>query len=95
MALVAHTLAGDDRVAKVLARSLELADISMAGIDDAALEIAGLAEGDVAVIAAVRRRLAAQMAERPDRRTRQAVSLVRRALEIGAWDWAGYEEGNQ
>jgi hypothetical protein len=82
----------DDRVDKVIARACELADEELLGIDDAARDIAALCDGDIAVIDAARRAVADRVARVPDRRNKQAASLIRRALEIGDWDWRGYEE---
>jgi len=84
----------DDRLAKVVARAYELADEELLGIDDAARDIASLCEGDVAVINGVRRIVGDRLAAEPDRRNKQAASLIRRALEIGRWDWEAYESSS-
>ena len=79
----------------MIARALELADEDLLGIDQAALDVAVLCEGDIAVIDAARRHVNELIAGSPDRRNKQAASLIRRALEIGHWDWAAYEERNR
>ncbi len=83
----------DERVQQVVTRAYELSDEDLEGIDDAAREIAGLCHGDIAVIDAARRAIHADVDRDPSRQHKQAASLVRRALEIGHWDWEAYESG--
>ena len=83
----------DERVQGVVALAYELADQDLEGIDDAARAIAELCHGDIAVIDAARRVIHADVERDPSRRHKQAASLVRRALEIGHWDWEAYESG--
>ena len=80
-----------ETVAKALAKAYELAELPLSGIDDAAHELATLCVGNVAVIEAVRRAVAADLETSPNRRNQQAASLIRRALEVGEWDWEAHE----
>ena len=81
----------NERVEQVLARAHQLADESLEGIDEAARELAELAGGDVAVVARIRQRAAEAVDAEPDRHNKQVLSLVRRAIEVGRWDWDAYE----
>ncbi len=81
----------EDRVARILARAHEMADEPLEGIDEAAKELAALAGGDVAVVARLRQVAADNVDAEPDRHNKQVLSLVRRAIEIGRWDWDAYE----
>lgn len=83
----------DERVRIVVTRAYELADEAIEGIDDAARELAELCHGDISVIDAVRRAIHADVEREPSRQHKQAASFVRRALEIGHWDWEAYESG--
>jgi hypothetical protein len=83
----------DARVAGLIERAYALAGQELEGIDDAARELARAADGDVEVAAAAIRRIRSAVAEGPegaaaaDRATKQVASLLRRALEIGEWNW--------
>jgi hypothetical protein len=81
----------DERVERILARAHQMADEPLEGIDEAAKELAALAGGDVAVVARLRQVAAANVDAEPDRHNKQVLSLVRRAIEIGRWDWDAYE----
>ena len=81
----------NERVERILARAHEMADEPLEGIDEAARELAELAGGDVAVVARIRQRAADAVKAEPDRHNKQVLSLVRRAIEIGRWDWDAYE----
>lgn len=81
----------ETRVTALVAEAYALADGDLAGIDDAARELASVARGDVRVIAAAIRQVRAQVESGGDRATKQVASLLRRALEIGTWDWESYE----
>jgi hypothetical protein len=79
-------------VERVLGRAFAFADQELAGIEDAAKELAQLAGGDVAVMEAAIRRVRAGAQSGGDRRIKQVASLLRRALEIGVWDWERYQQ---
>src|SRR5258708_4121977 len=75
------------RVDDLIDRAYALAGQEMAGIDDAARELARTAGGSVEVVAAAIRRIRAALGGGSDHATKQVASLLRRALEIGEWDW--------
>ena len=92
----------DARVAGLIERAYALAGQELEGIDDAARELARTADGDVEVVAAAIRRIRSAVTEAAgqaedaggaggaggaDRATKQVASLLRRALEIGEWNW--------
>ena len=81
----------DERVEGILARAHEMADEPLEGIEEAARELADLAGGDVAVVARIRQVAADNVDAEPDRHNKQVLSLVRRAIEVGRWDWDAYE----
>jgi hypothetical protein len=83
----------DARVQTLLHRAFAFADQDLSGINEAARELAECAGGDVAVMEGAIRRVRAQVHSGGDRRTKQVSSLLRRALEIGEWDWETYEHG--
>jgi hypothetical protein len=76
-----------ERAEAVLARAYALASSPLEGIDGAARELADLSGADVAVIATARRRILERLETSPDHATKQVVSLIRRALELGNWRW--------
>jgi len=81
----------DERVERILARVHQMADEPLEGIEEAAKELAALAGGDVAVVARLRQVAAGNVDAEPDRHNKQVLSLVRRAIEVGRWDWDAYE----
>ena len=87
--------AEDPGVQRVLGRALEFADQELSGIEEAAKELAQLAGGDVAVMEAAIRRTRAEAQSGGDRRIKQVASLLRRALEIGVWEWERYQQGQR
>jgi hypothetical protein len=76
-----------DKAEVVVARAYEMAASSLEGINEAALELADLSGVDVAVITAAWRRALEMVEVSPDHATKQVVSLLRRALELGNWRW--------
>ncbi|HUJ66706.1 MAG TPA: hypothetical protein VLX59_14265 [Acidimicrobiales bacterium] len=77
----------DTKVDQVLGRAFRLSIEPLEGIEKEAEQLAALAAGDVRVVEAARR-LAMNLAEGlPGMITKQVISLLRRALEIGAWNW--------
>jgi hypothetical protein len=82
----------DAQLEKLLRRVYVLAEQPLAGIDEAASELATIAGGDVGVMEPAIRRVRAAVDEAGDQRSKQAASLLRRALEIGDWDWPAYEQ---
>jgi hypothetical protein len=83
----------DDRVTALLARAYEFADRHLEGIDEAAEELAEMSGEDLTVISQARRMVLERMAGRPDRATKQVVSLIRRAIELGSWRWHWEDTG--
>ncbi len=77
-------------VEEFLALAYELATHPIERFDDAAGRLAGTADGEVAVIASARRRVAARLRAAPDPVTKQVAALIRRAFEVGRWDWERY-----
>lgn len=77
-------------VEQFLAAAYELATNPIERFDDAAGQLAGAGHGEVAVIATARRRVAARLRESPDPVTKQVAALIRRAFEVGSWDWERY-----
>lgn len=83
----------EGRVTALLGRAHEIAAGHLDGINDAAEELAALTQGDLRVLYLARRTALQQLASRPDRETRQVISLIRRALEVG--DWPGQWDNTQ
>jgi hypothetical protein len=77
----------DDQVTALLARAHQYADSHLEGIDEAAEELAKMSGEDLTVISQARRVALERMAADPDRVTKQVVSLIRRAIELGGWRW--------
>ncbi len=80
----------DARAEQILARARQFADGDLEGIEEAAKELAEMAGGDVAVVAGARQRAARAVADDPGRHSKQVLSLIRRAIEVGRWDWDAY-----
>jgi hypothetical protein len=71
-----------------LERCRALAEAQLDGIEDAALELAALAEGDRGLMERARRVLLDDLERRPgDRTLVQMQWFWRRAFEKGTWDW--------
>ncbi len=83
------------RVKALLDLAYRLADGDLSGINEAAHELAVSAGGEVAVIAGAVRQVRALVEAGGDRATKQVASLLRRALEVGEWDWGAYGEGGR
>lgn len=77
----------DEQATALLRRARRLADGPLAGIEDAARQLAGAARGDLSVLARARRLALAAADRSNERRDRQVVALLRRALEVGHWCW--------
>lgn len=79
----------DEAAGALLARAAEIASGPLEGIEEAAKELAAMTGGDLRVLERARRlALEAERAD-PGRLSRQVVSLLRRAIEVGRWDWGG------
>lgn len=87
----------DDLGARVwLDRCRGLAEADLDGIEDAALELAALAEGDRRLMERARRLLLEELEQRPQDRTLvQMQWLWRRAFEKGSWEWDDGSVGEQ
>ncbi|MFN2607167.1 MAG: hypothetical protein ABR511_04635 [Acidimicrobiales bacterium] len=79
------TAAGVDRL---LDRAFELAQSGLEGINEVAIELAELTGGDRGLIEGALRRARALAESEPSRLTKQVSALLRRALELGDWDWS-------
>lgn len=77
----------DERASDLLTRAEQIAAGPLEGIDDAARELARLTGGDLRVLERARRAAISASRDAPSPAARQTVSLLRRALEVGAWDW--------
>jgi len=77
----------DERASDLLARAEQIAVGPLEGIDDAARELAQSTGGDLRVLERARRAALSAARDAPSPGARQTVSLLRRALEVGAWDW--------
>jgi len=78
-----------DELDCLLDRAYELAASRLEGINEAALELADLT-GDRLVIERAYRVVAARVRTQPSHANKQAVSLIRRAIEVGMerWTWS-------
>lgn len=75
------------RADALLGMAFRLAGEPLEGINEVAEQLASLAEDDRHVLERARR-VSLRLAERsPSDLTRQVVSLLRRALEVGHWRW--------
>jgi phosphohistidine phosphatase SixA len=83
----------DDRVTALLARAYQLAESHLKGIDEAAEELAKMSGEDLTVISQARRVVLERMAAGSDRATKQVLSLIRRAIELGGWRWRWEDTG--
>lgn len=83
----ADTVPGE-RAGAVLSRCHQLATGYLEGIEDAADELVATAQGDRSAVEVARREVLDTLARQPnDRVAKQMLSLLRRALERGRWEW--------
>jgi flagellar biosynthesis/type III secretory pathway protein FliH len=78
----------DAAVEKFLAEAYEIAQSPISAFNDAAAALATKADRDRRVIERARRVVQSRLDTEPDHLTKQVASLLRRALELGEWDWA-------
>lgn len=76
----------EGQVERLLARAYEIAAGYLEGINEAANELAQLAD-DRRVIEGARRMVADRMRSSPNRAHKQVASLIRRSIERGDWRW--------
>jgi DNA-binding NtrC family response regulator len=74
-------------VEKFLAEAYEIAQSPISAFNDAAAALATKADRDRRVIERARRVVEGRLETEPDHLTKQVASLIRRALELGEWDW--------
>jgi hypothetical protein len=74
-----------ERAQAVLARAYQLARGELAGIDDAAKDLASLSEGDAAAVSTARREVLARLLHSHAKDDQQVAPLLRRAIEVGGW----------
>lgn len=74
----------------VLARAYQLAKGPLAGVEDAAKDLVSVSGGDATAISAARREVLARLQHGHSPDDKQVASLLRRAIELGAWklQWA-------
>lgn len=77
----------DEAAAALLDRATEIASAPLEGIEEAAEELAAMTGGDLRVLERARRRALEAERNDPGRLSRQVVSLLRRAIEVGSWNW--------
>jgi hypothetical protein len=77
----------DAAVEKFLAAAYELAQSPISAFNDAAEALAGKADRDRRVIERARRVVQTRLQTGNNHLTKQVLSLLRRALELGEWDW--------
>jgi hypothetical protein len=77
----------DAAVEKFLAEAYEMAQSPISAFNDAAEALAAKADRDRRVIERARRVVQDRLQTEPDHLTKQVLSLLRRALELGEWDW--------
>jgi len=78
-----------ERAEVLLQRARALAAGPLDGIETAARVLAEEAEGDLPAMQHARRAALDAEAADPTPAAKQVVSLLRRALEVGDWDWGG------
>ncbi len=76
---------------RLLTGAREIAAEHPDGIEDGARQLVELSGGDVAVVSRARRIAVARMESEPSGLNKQIVSLIRRALEVGANGWVMHE----
>jgi hypothetical protein len=77
----------DAAVEKFLAEAYEVARSPISAFNDAAAALAAKADRDRRVIERARRVVQNRLQTEPDHLTKQVLALLRRALELGEWDW--------
>jgi hypothetical protein len=77
----------EEAAAALLARAAEISSGPLEGIEEAAKELAGMTGGDLRVLERARRLALDAERSDPGRLSLQVVSLIRRAIEVGTWDW--------
>jgi len=79
----------DEQVAALLGRAYELARSNLAGLEEAAKELASMSGDSPAAISGARRVALERLARTSGQVDLQVVSLLRRAIEVGAsrWTW--------
>ena len=77
----------DAAVEKFLVEAYEVAQAPIAAFNDAAGALAARADRDRRVMERARRVVQSRLQTEPDHLTKQVASLLRRALELGEWDW--------
>jgi hypothetical protein len=68
-------------------RVYEVAQGPIHGFNDTAAALATEANRDRGMIERARREVLSRLRADPDHVTKQAASLIQRALELGDWDW--------
>ena len=71
----------------ILARAHELSALPLAGLEQAARELADICGGDGLAVTRALRVAKTDMAAEPDRQNKQVIALIRRAIEIGMSNW--------
>jgi hypothetical protein len=77
----------DGQVRHLLERGYELAASQLEGINEAALELADAAGGNRRVMERAFRVVAKRVRVDPSHANKQVASLIRRAIELGMWQW--------
>jgi hypothetical protein len=77
----------DATVEKFLAEAYEVAQSPISAFNDAAVALAAKADRDRRVIERARRVIQNRLQTEPDHLTKQVSALLRRALELGEWNW--------
>ena len=70
-----------------LAEAYEVSRRPIHAFNDTAVALAARANRDVRVVERARREVQHRLDQHPDHLTKQVASLLRRALELGEWDW--------
>jgi hypothetical protein len=77
----------DGQLRHLLERGYELAASELEGINEAALELADAAGGNRRVMERAFRVVAERVRVDPSHANKQVASLIRRAIELGMWQW--------
>jgi flagellar biosynthesis/type III secretory pathway protein FliH len=77
----------DAAVEKFLAQAYEVAQSPITAFNDVAVALAAKADRDRRVIERARRVVQSRLQTKPDHLTKQVSALLRRALELGEWNW--------
>ena len=78
---------GDAALDALLGRAAELAAGPLHGIEGEAKELATMAGGDLELISRARRLAMDWVEEGGGPVAKQVVAMIRRAIEVGEWDW--------